>query len=151
MKILDDNGLLYLWKKIKAIVCGVLPGSIIGWNEDAIPEGYEEIENSGEIRLEAAETAIAEINNLLDKTLKPRGDSGDTDFNSIIQPGVYRTGAAAQNMPSNSGWGGILVVFKPYLTDTSIVVQVFLDGSSTAAAFRIFWYSSPGWGNWKTL
>ena len=45
MKYLDNNGLSYLWQKIKAKInsSGLLNESVIGWNGGTIPEGYEEI------------------------------------------------------------------------------------------------------------
>ena len=49
MKFLDENGLLYFWNIIKDKLSkaggGLLNESVIGWNGEEIPEGYEEVEN----------------------------------------------------------------------------------------------------------
>ena len=48
MKILNENGLAYLWSKIKNML-GIPTGGIIDFDGDVIPEGYEEVEDDGGI------------------------------------------------------------------------------------------------------
>lgn len=44
MKYLDDNGLRYFWNIIKDKLSALVPGSVIAYDGDEIPEGYEEVE-----------------------------------------------------------------------------------------------------------
>ena len=62
MKILDDNGLIYLWQKIKSFVSkttGVPTNAVIDYEGDTIPEGYEEVEDDKNVIYKENMSAVA--------------------------------------------------------------------------------------------
>ena len=43
MKFLDLDGLSHFWSSIKERLSPIITGTIVGWEGDEIPEGYEEV------------------------------------------------------------------------------------------------------------
>jgi hypothetical protein len=65
MKFLDDSGLLYLWQKIKNKISNtsqVLTNTVVGWDGDSVPEGYEEIDIKNSPNVEDLSSEVTNLN-----------------------------------------------------------------------------------------
>ena len=130
---------------------GILEGSIVAYDGDTIPEGYEEVENPSDNELD-------EINKKIDYTIRAKGNRSDTfgtdvDFNNFTKAGIYRLNGAETNAPPNAlNWGGMLIVFNVFENDyfaSTVVVQMYIAGDSSSVYMRLGWYGT--WRSWMKI
>ena len=134
---------------------GILTGSIVAYDGDTIPEGYEEVEKPKD---EELDNELNKINKTLEYSLTPKGSRYDNygtdnlDYNSYTKAGVFRlNGGENLNAPPNTiSTGGVLLVFNAFekLSNT-VFVQIYLASSGGFGYIRTCWYGT--WSTWKNL
>ena len=131
---------------------------------------FKYIEKKSVTELEAITGSIVDTFNVNDKTtnapsvnavenyvgdnlaevLMPKDTIYSTDLNEIVNTGCYvMTTNVTNEPPTVTGWGGFLIVFRPYISIADVCCQLFVDASGGNIYIRTNWFGT--WYNWKSL
>lgn len=127
-------------------------GSIIGYDGNTIPGGYEEI------NINSFDTATQSANGLMSSADKTKLDnimrtnqSTSINLNSIPDGIRLINGwstSTITNLPSNVGWG---ILIQNSNQDGTLVVQFYLNTSTANGGICSRYKQNNTWTAWKTL